>query len=109
MPRADDRAAAALDRLLAAERQAILSGRLADLDRLARAKLALVTRLSAAPGGEGAFARMRAALVLQDRLIGAARNGANAARKAEAKLSTYGPNGAADAESAVGTRVARRV
>lgn len=109
MPRAENRTAAALDRLLAAERQAILTGRLGGLDRVARAKLALVTRLAAAPEGADSLAHMRAALARQDRLIAAVRDGARAARKAEVSLSTYGPDGAVDPAQPVGTRVARRV
>jgi flagellar biosynthesis/type III secretory pathway chaperone len=109
MHRAEDRTAAALDRLLAAERQALLTGRLAGLDRVAQAKLALVTRLAAAPDGADALARMRAALARQDSIIAAARDGALSARKAEVSLSTYGPDGATDPAQPVGSRVARRV
>lgn len=107
-----DYTAAALDRLLAAERAALMSGRLGELERLARRKVDLIARLGAEPGSTAALARMKAALLRQDRLIAAIRAGrlaAKAAAREKPLLRTYGPDGSAERGADQGRMIARRV
>jgi flagellar biosynthesis/type III secretory pathway chaperone len=111
MARADDMAVA-LDRLLASERAALLSGKVDDLDRLARRKADLVARIVAEPDSEAALSRMKAALLRQDRLIAAVRAGrqvAQTANRDRPQLRTYGPDGASDLGADQGRRFARRL
>lgn len=113
MAHAEARAAARLDRVLAAERQALRSGRYDLLDDLARRKAALVEALGATAEGAALLARALPRLARQQRLLGAARDGLRQAREAVTRppvaLRTYGPDGSAGPATTPGERVARRV
>lgn len=113
MPLADGRAAAALTRLLAAERSAIVTGDFAGLERLTRRKLELVGALKAGPDSAAALARMKAEVLRHDRLMSATRDGLRGMawpkQSASDPLTTYGPDGAAETHPESGRRMARRV
>ncbi len=104
--------AVALDRLLAQERAALISGKMSDLDRLAKRKAELIARLAAEPQSEAALHRIRTALLRQDKVIAAVRAGRLSA-KAEARetplLRTYLPDGSAEKGPDQGRLIARRV
>jgi hypothetical protein len=107
----DDRGAAALDRLLAAEREALFAGRYADLARFATQKAALVARLCTGTATRSRLVQVRLALLRQEQLLELAREGAGVARRQRAEgtaLSTYGPDGASGITGPQGQRIARR-
>ncbi len=111
MPRAEE-TVVALDRLLAAEKLALLEGRTADLDRLARRKTDLVARMTAENGSAAALVHMKSALMRQERLMAAVRAGRLAAQTANRdrpQLRTYGPDGASGPNADQGRQIARRV
>lgn len=107
-----DATAAALDRLLATERTALIAGKLGELDRLARRKAEMIARLAVEPASEAVLKRMKAALLQQERVIAAVRAGRLAAKTAAREaplLRTYGPDGSADRGPDQGRLIARRV
>lgn len=97
MAHAEARAAVRLDRLLAAEGQALREGRYGLLDDLARRKALLVDSLALTPDGAALLARALPRLARNQRLLAAAIEGL---RQAQALISrpppalrTYGPDG----------------
>lgn len=111
MATGDDHGISALDRLFAAERGALLDGRYAELARLATQKADLVVRLCSGNASGSRLARVKAALLRQERLLHAARDGARAACRQSFEnppLTTYGPDGASGTIDPQGQRIARR-
>jgi flagellar biosynthesis/type III secretory pathway chaperone len=117
MARAERRQArgaeARLERLLAAERTALLAGRYDRLGSLLHRKSALIEALAESEGGAQVLARVRPLLERNLRLIGSALEGVRGARaalqKAAEPLRTYGPDGQAGPAGTAGERVVRRV
>lgn len=107
----EDGARSALDRLFVAEREALLGGRYADLARLAAQKADLVVRICGTTANASRLGPVKAALLRQEQLLRAARDGARFACRQPSDprpLITYGPDGASGTIDPQGHRIARR-
>lgn len=113
MPPAEARAAARLDRLLGAERQALREGRYDLLGDLAQRKARLVESLAATAEGAAVLAQARPRLERHQRLFAAALEGLRQARalitRPPPELRTYGPDGQTDPAGTAAERILRRL